>query len=207
MHKRVFLKILFLMVGTTLFGCSTVNLSRQDLNSIESISVNPEIAMPKQAVFLGRASNLKNMGFMGAAISEVDRPDDLIVTDFLIKEKIDVREILYSQFSSDLRKTILFPKLKSNGTHKVQLKIELFGLGKGWGFENNMKPSITLLATMTDPQGKVIWSNTELVGGETSELPSRTLEEWMKDPAALKNGFEQASKILVSLILKDFMIR
>lgn len=202
---RQILRLCFaLFFAFSLFGCSTINMSKSDLNGIQAISVNRQVDMPKSAIFHGIATNFKHNGVVGASISEIDRPTDVVLTDFLASEKISVQEILLTEFSKALENTVLSSKVKPNGTHSLTLKVSEFGLGKGWGFANNMKPIMTALVSLVDSNGKVIWRQEGVVDGFNTELPSRSLEDWMKDPTAMRESFELASKIVVTNILKGF---
>ncbi|MFZ6679897.1 hypothetical protein [Undibacterium sp. Tian12W] len=60
------------------------------------------------------------------------------------------------------------------------------------------------MATLSDQHGKIVWKQEEFVGGATTELPIHTLEEWVKDPATLKDGFIMASKLAIISLLRDF---
>lgn len=198
---------MLLVIGFVTSGCSTLQLSKEDAIKIDAIKLNPKINVPEKALFQGGASNFQNMGWLGPAIAAFDRPNDVVLTDFLKNEKIDIREIVQGQFLQELKHTIFSSKIKEKSDYEITLSIVEYGLRKGWGFSNDMRPSVKIMATLSDPHGKIVWKQEEFVGGATIELPIRTLEEWVKDPAALKDGFMMASKLAIVSLLKDFELK
>ena len=202
MKMRVSLTIC--MVSLLIGGCATAPLSKEKISAIDTISVDSKISAPIVAKFHGGASNFENMGWLGSAINETDRPFDVVLTEFITKNGIDVREILYQQFSEKLKSTILREKIRGEGGYKFKLEIEKYGLGKGWGFSNNMRPSLHVTASILNPQDELIWQRKELVGGITEELPIKTLEEWMRDPKELQAAFNEAAKAVSSLLLQGY---
>ncbi|MBC3916442.1 hypothetical protein H8L32_02975 [Undibacterium sp. CY18W] len=204
---KILLSITLLIIGFITSGCSTLQLSKEDATKIDAIKLNAKIDVPEKALFQGGASNFQNLGWLGPAIAAFDRPNDVVLTDFLKNKKIDIREIVYGQFLGELKNTILSSKIKEKSDHEITLSIVEYGLRKGWGFSNDMRPSVKILATMSDQHGNIVWKQEAFVGGATTELPIHPLEEWVKDPEALKDGFVMASKLAVSSILKDFELK
>lgn len=83
----------------------------------------------------------------------------------------------------------------------MTLKVEQYGLGKGWGPANNMRPSASVRVTLVDENGKVVWSKFAGVGGATTELPIQKLDQWLANPDALRNAYVQVANMLADQLL------
>lgn len=198
-----------LVLSLILSGCAGMHPSKERMQAISGIKFSGKIDAPEKAFFHGGFSNFSVPGaaLNSPALAAVDRPNDVVLTTFLLENKIDVPDMVRSQFIASLRKTVLAAKLKDDGDHILAAKILVFGLGKGAGFANNMRPAITLKVTLTDPRGTTIIDQTELVSGVTTELQARLLEDWMKDPEALRAGYAQAAQIAIDAMLKRYEIQ
>ncbi len=171
---------------------------------MEPIRLVSQVTLPPKALYLGGASNFRDKGWLGAAIAMADRPTDVVLTEFLSAKKIDVSEIVFEQISAKMKKTAFGPKLSDVGRNEMKVTIAEYGLGKGWGFGDNMKPHISIKLIMTDAQGVVTFSKNELVSGITGELPARVFERWLEEPEALRAAYVAAAKILADRLLEGY---
>src|SRR4051812_27381539 len=99
---KTFWSMILMVTILSLGGCattSTITLTNDEISKIDSIRINPKVGVPETAFYHGAASNFSNGGLIGAAIAENDRPTDVILTELLTKNKIDIPEILATEFS------------------------------------------------------------------------------------------------------------
>jgi hypothetical protein len=187
-----------LVAAFTLSGCATNTLAP---NRVESLRLDTQVEAPDTAYYRGGASNFKGDGLLGALVATADDDDSAVLTKLLRKEKIDFPSIFYTQFSERLKNSSLGSKLQETGVLRMQLKIEGYGLGKGWGMSNNMRPSATVHVEIIDGKNAILWKKDAMVGGVTTELAIHTLTEWAHKPDELRDAYVQAANMLANQIL------
>jgi hypothetical protein len=197
MKKTIFASLVISAV-LAVSGCATTTPVSQ---RVKSFRLESQVEAPDTATYHGRASNFKWDGLIGAAIASADDDEATLLTKFLRKEEIDVPHILFSQFSERLQGSSLGSKLQESATFRMTLKVEQYGLGKGWGPANNMRPSASVRVTLVDENGKVVWSKFAGVGGATTELPIQKLDQWLANPDALRNAYVQVANMLADQLL------
>lgn len=134
-----------------------------DVNTIDEISVNKNITIPRSAKFLGLGSML------GPGLIELnDRNRDQILTDIFTKNSIDVGNIIYTAFSNELHNTTFNSKLKDDAKFQFIIEVTDYGLAKGWGLGNNMRPLVRLKAKIIDSNNNKLWGNSSSVWGGTN---------------------------------------
>ena len=202
---KALLALMVVIMSVVISGCaSTGALGKSDLAKLGPVRLSTDVDAPKTAYYHGAASNFETMGLIGAAIATIDRPVDQALTEYLEKENIDIRKIVLERFSVALKNTTLSEKMDSHGDNEMKIRIEGYGLGKGAGMSNNMRPSLRIIVTLVSSKKEVLWEGSARVGGATEELPIKTIEEWMKDPEALRAAFSRAADMASSKVLKDY---
>ena len=181
-----------------LSGCATtIAVSER----VQSFRLESHVEAPDTAIYHGRASNFEANGLVGALIASADDDEATILTKFLRKEEIDFPHIFYAQFSERLQGSSLGSKLQESAAFRMTLNVQQYGLGKGWGMANNMRPTATVRVTLVDDSGKVIWSKLAGVGGATTELPIRKFDQWLGNPDALRGAYVQVANMLADQLL------
>lgn len=171
-----------------------------DLNSIDEISVNKIISNPKSAHFLGLGTVL------GPGLVELkDRKRDEALTEICIKNDIDIAKIIYTALLAEFRNTTFNSILKDEAKFQVIIDVTDYGLAKGWGFGNNMKPFIKTKIKIIDPNNNKLWGNTAYVDGSTKATPIKHATEWFNNPDLLKSAYQNAANILAKSLLKKFL--
>ena len=194
-------KLVLVAAAMLLSACASTALAP---TKVDSFRLDPHVDAPNTAYYYGGASNFSGQGLLGAFIATADDDDSALLTKLLHQEGIDFPGIFYTQFSEKLKNSSLGPKLNEAGALRMKLKVEKYGLGKGWGMSNNMRPSATVRVEIVNAQNIVIWKRDAMVGGATTELPIHTLTEWAQKPDQLRDAYVLAANLLIDQLLKGF---
>lgn len=192
-----------------LFGCASgVKLDPAMKSKLDDgVSINPSVRIiankpsytgPEEAVAVALG------GIIGAAIvtSVMDEPTK--IKNYLKAEKIDVATLVLDEFKLQINNRPDFSgRIRDNGRYRIELAVLRYGIAQKHGFSSDYKPTLSIMAKMLDPKGKVIWSNHSYVTHLNSDTSAFTYDSYFKSPKAFRIAFASAAKVVVLDVLND----
>ena len=196
-------------------GCAGISLSQKERDAISAISINREVIKPNEAFYYGpeqtaaltRAliSATTKSGDRTNATSDEETYNGKQLAEFIIKEKINIGEIVVKSLEDQISETKVFT-ITNTGSEKATLKIEIriYGLGQSTGFSSTLYPELGVLARLVKPDSTIIWQKYDLVTPQNSEnKEGDTLENYFNDSRKLRSAFVNVSRIVARLLVAD----
>jgi hypothetical protein len=105
-------------------------------------------------------------------------------------------------FLDELSRSAPF-QIKSPPDATFRLEVQTYGFVIAGAFTRHMQPTCLVKAELMHKDGTVVWRN--VAGSARHEsLPSRTPEEWQRDPALQTDGLRRAFTIATRELLQVF---
>jgi hypothetical protein len=178
-------------------GC-TVALTKAQRGQLRSVSIDPNIEMP--------VPKAPHQGFY---VTE-NPGDDLRET--MKARGIDPVEILRSAFTEQVRQVRGLPPLQEDrGDAVFHLKVLVYGMESSGSVrpikilinDYPLKPVLSVNASLTLPDGKVIWTGRGHVTNMSGKLTSHYLSEILKDVELVRDELEKATRIVAKELVES----
>jgi hypothetical protein len=202
---KKFLFFIFLFNVFLLSGCTSlphIPLSAQNSRSIKTIYVNPQIKKPKEMYeFVSGAQVGLMFGLAGGMISAVVNEESAAsMKQFVEKNGIDIRQIVYQAWLNEINKKSKFKLNNKQGANAVLItNIILYGITIPNGFSTDYIPILTLNAKLIRHQ-QILWQDTEISDHNTTRYK---MDQILHHPETLKRMWDEAAEKTISKLLRD----
>ena len=197
----VFFSIVIFLVSCA--GGGAVQISKQELNTLVSISIDPEIKKPDMP-FIQGAGNFKAFligGGIGAAVEQQEAGK--IFKDYLDRNNIDISKIVYDEFKNAIIEKNIF-KITENSDAKLKLVINVYGFGKSSAFSfSDRRPMLNVTASLIKGDKETIWQKKDYITNLNGSTDMYTYDQLAKNPQLTEKSLKQVSAMLAHLILAD----
>jgi hypothetical protein len=172
-------------------GCGTVPLSHTQRASLRSVSIDPNVEMP--------APDAPNRGFYLYGTPAAS------LRSLLDEHEIDPVAILRDAFAEQLRAVHGLPPLQEERGDAIfhlkvlQYGIENAGTANPWRVITNsppLKPLLSVNASLTLPDGKVIWTGRAHITNMSTKQDSHLLKELVDDPELAREALAKATALV-----------
>lgn len=198
----------FVIISTVIFlascsGGGAVQISKQELDTIERISIDPEIKQP-DVPFIQGAGNFKAFligGGIGAAGEQQEAGK--IFKEYLYRNNIDISKIVYDEFKKAIIENNIF-KITENSDVKLKLVINVYGFGKSSAFSfSDRRPMLNVTATLIKGDSETIWKKKDYITNLNDSTDMYTYDQLAENPQLTEKSLKQVSAMLAHLILSD----
>lgn len=184
------LQFVCLCLSLSLFGC-TVALSKQQRASLKAVSVAP-------------IENLPGMYHQGPDMTPPEAPPKeqkyayAELKRVLSDAAIEPAGIFRDSFVQQLKTVHGLPPVQDQGGDAVfTLVVNMWGLaGSGNLTTPNLKPLLSISASLKRPDGTVLWTNNAHITNFGGGTVSATTEAYLKDPDLLRDALSKAAGIV-----------
>lgn len=209
MHLNTFKAsvICLTLLLTACAGAPTVKLDQVSRQSIQSASIKSEVPMPADMFYQGPAQSIGFGigGLIGYAITQNMTSDKDAVKATLVKNNIDVGQLVASEFATELRAAGKIPLAEGGQPGNAQFKFEVvvFGIGQTQGFASTLYPTLGVNGTLTSTDGKVLWQRYEYLTPLNKENSiGAEPEGYVKNPELLRSAFKKAAGIVSRMLIE-----
>lgn len=202
--SRRLLMVSSLLLLTACGGLPTVNLSSTDRALLKTVSIKPEMTMPAEIMFQGRAQAAgAAFGVLGALATQgmANEPKEQIPR-VMKNNNIDLPTIL----RAEMQKAIQSPSLRvvAPGTRadaELSLQVTLYGYAQKNGLSNTVYPTINVSATMKSPDGRTIWQQNDYITALNGENNvGYEYEQFLEKPERLRETMTKVSAMVSRLL-------
>ena len=208
--KKLYLITTIISLAGGLWGCAglpKVAISKAEYSQLSSVSINPNVPLPKEFVYVGpnQAAAGFLFGAIGALIAEgasADTKTQLLQT--LDRNDIKVGQIVSSEFEHQIRDAGFFLRVEAQGADaEFKMQVNIYGLYVCG--QRQLCPILNLSGRLVRPDGKVVWQNTDFVTVNNKEITKspHKLEELMAQPELLRESFRNAVRITSKMLIDD----
>jgi hypothetical protein len=184
-------------------GGGAVQISNQDLNTIGSVSIDPEIAQP-EIPFIQGAGNFGAFlagGGIGASIEQ--QSAGKIFKEYLDRNNIDISKIVYDEFKKVIIEDNILP-IKEDSDVKLKLTINGYGFGKSSAFSlSDRRPMLNVTASLINKDSETVWSMKDYITNLNSSTDTYTYDQLAENPQLTEKSLKQVSTILARLMLSN----
>ena len=161
-----------------------------------------------RATFIHPATQFAGIPFTVAAGAL--RHAELIEFQTLIENKnnISIQQIILDEIITQLQRT---GKIQFVGSHNEHLSSATLNITiPRHGFSNvfftpNLVPELSVVASLTDKDGKIIWQYRSDYSKNTDSVTATPMDEFKLRPELIKESWHAASKIVIANIVSDLM--
>jgi hypothetical protein len=184
---------------TTLSGCvSQKALTKNDRESIRSVSINKDVKLPDEMYYRGPAQYFSIAGgIIGAVAGAADAKgakDQLKAS--MLENKIDLGHIIREQFEIQLLSSNVFPSIvQEGGDAELKFEVRVYGFDQTNPVSSQLKPALGVLSTLVRADGSVLWQKLEIATNE-SQTQAHTIEEYLRNPQLIREAFNSSAKII-----------
>ena len=117
---------------------------------------------------------------------------------------IDLGRIAYEAFRAQLADTHAFA-IVAPAADVPNLRLSIFdaGLGRPVGGWDQLKPTVSLLGSLTRADGTVLWRKADYVSTSNSQTPAFTYDQYVNDPENLRLAFRRATDLVTGMLVAD----
>jgi hypothetical protein len=195
---------------TALSGCvSQKPLTKKDKESIRSVSINKEVKMPDDFLYMGPAQAWGAAGgLIGAVAGKSDERSAKAQIIAVMQEKqIDLKQISREQLEAELLRANVFPSvLSEGGDTEIKLEVRLWGFVQKNSFSAQLKPTLGITASLVNLNGTVFWQKYDYITAFNDQTPEHTIEEYLQNPQLIHEAFNTSAKIISEGLVKDIRL-
>ncbi len=197
---RIIASIFFMSFFIACAAGTNIKISKHDLVAIESISIDPDVEVPKIPYVQGQNMNKYGwLGGIGAATGA--NKDSEIFQKYLDDNNIKMSEIVLERFQDAINQKGLF-KINDNNPIKLKLKVGVYGFGVAGVFDHsNVEPLLNITATLIANKTNIIWRKRDYIG--TSDVTAYPFEKLIKEPDLVIRLLSEATNVVAEKILSD----
>lgn len=184
-------------------GCSSVQISKESLQSINTINIDTHVTIPDEPFVQGNIDPISGVlfGAIGAGISSAvsNSSTSQQFQKFMKINNIDIGEIVVNEFNNELLKAGRF-KITNQGDATLKIIVNTYGFGIS--DKTYRRPLLNVTASLIR-NNEVIWSKKEYITNLSDLTTAQDINELAKKPLLLKESFGQAARIVASLTLSE----
>ena len=172
---------------------------------VHTVSVDPQVKLPPDMYYQGPGqSGMMMLGVIGALAAQGTAATPKARLHAVMDENhISVQEILAAEFAkqANAATAMRFAVGNEPADAQVSLVVNMYGIAQSQGFGTTLYPTFSVTATMTRPDGTVLWKDTDYVtalNGENKE--GHTIEDYLKDPELIRKSFTSGSDLVTHML-------
>lgn len=195
-----------------LTGCASVpskTLATDERAALKTIRVNPNVELPKEMFYHGRAQSFAAAGgLVGALVADsldvTKEPARAILATMKAKQ-ISLPEIVKAEFQRAANGgPMKFAENAAQADGELTLTVQMYGLGQTQGFSALLFPTLKLTASIKKNDGTLVWQQTDFVTPLNAENTiGHPVEKYVEQPELLRAAFTNVSGIVSRLLVKD----
>lgn len=197
-----------LLLLTACGGVPTVSLSSTDRAQLRTIAVKPEVTMPQEMFFQGRAQSMgAAFGVLGALATQgaPNEPKEQVPL-IMKKNGIELPAILRAEVEKAIQASSLrvaAPGSKADA--ELAMQVSLYGYGQKNGLSNTVYPMLNVTASMKTPDGRVIWQKADYITALNGDNNvGYDYEQFVEKPERLRETLTKVSAMVARLLVADF---
>jgi hypothetical protein len=193
----------FPLVILSVSGCGNATVSNDGMKTVGNVSVVSVGALPTVAFFNGSTTGPgASNGFVGSLAVAPAADERTQIPAYVKSQNIDLEEIVRTEFARQLAEKPGFKnRIRDDAPSKFNVQITLYGL-TAVPPATQLRPYLSLDATLTDPFGQVIWRQHDDVGNDGA-APALDYDTFLQSPETFTREFEESSRELVSILLRE----
>ena len=197
----------FVLAMNLITGCvSQKALTKTDKESIRSVSINKQVKMPDDFLYMGPAQAWGAAGgLLGAVAGQSDaRSAKAQIKSALQENHIDLEQISREQLEAELLKSNLFSSIApEGGDAEFRLEVRLWGFVQKNTFSAHLKPTLSITGSLVNLNGTVLWQKYDYITAFNDQTPEHTIEEYLRNPQLIREAFDTSAKIISEGLVKD----
>lgn len=181
-------------------GCATPTEYRADASHpIRTVLVAKDVPIPKKMAFVGLSESLAGAGgaFVGGAVGA-----GIVAAEMYSREgsaEFDIGQSVRSEFIAAIEKSNKFSvKPTSPVDAQIQLKVTGYGFQEAAMLSRRVRPILSIEATMTRSDGKVVWKHRRAITHLNSNTPANLPEQLKENPKLGAEALRAAAKIVAT---------
>lgn len=181
-------------------GCaSSIHLSRADLASIHTVSVQKEPGAVETVYYLPIGKLVgSSFGLTGALIAQAaGQGNQDKLAEAMTDPSANPARIVGEEFEARLRNAPFLPKFADIGDATFAFRVKQAGVGVRHGFTAKMAAGLVVEAQLIRRDGKILWQQTETARG-TCKPGGNEFPDYLKDHSVLAADFRAAAADLVT---------
>lgn len=208
--QKILLGVFFIFNIVFLSGCATVShvpISAQKMQSIHSVYIDRNITKPKEMyAFVSGEEFGFGFGAIGGAVAgAVGEHASTSIQKYAEQNNIDIRTILYDQWTGQLRNTSLVALSPTPKTADAILRndIIMYGLSIPHGFSSDYIPVLGVNAKLIQGD-QIIWQNSgRILPFAAGGMPRYKMKQILEDPNVLRKMWGAAAAKIINEMLSD----
>jgi hypothetical protein len=199
---------LFVIISTVIFlascaGGGAVQISKQELNTIKNISIDPEIKKPDEPFVQGAGNFAAFLIGGGIGVAAEQKVAGKIFKEYLDRNNIDISKIVYDEFKNAIIEDNIF-KITENSKAKLKLVINVYGFGKSSVFaSSDRRPMLNVTASLIKGDTETIWQKKDYITNLNGSTDEYTYDQLAANPQLTEKSLKQVSAMVAHLILAD----
>ncbi|HEV2045680.1 MAG TPA: hypothetical protein VGQ95_03690 [Chthoniobacterales bacterium] len=184
---------LVVIINLTIAACASGPKNSAALQSVRTVSIDPNVKMPAKMEFFGLSEMLAGaavVGAVGPAGSGAMTPSHRMAPDFGIPES------LRTELAAALQKSGKFVVKKQAPSDAVlRLGVELYGFHSAEMFARRVNPELAMTAKLVRSDGTEVWRFRNYVNHLTSGTPAILPEKIKENPQLGVDAFRVAARL------------
>jgi len=209
-----------------LVGCATSQgLTEKDRSKIANISLDPNVARPKDMFFLDQGNALAfslaaGGGAAGAAVGGVkgvavgagvgaagesfQSPQSAgqLLLQNAERQGVLIEKITLEELASAIRSAGRIPiaEAASTGTAVLVLSIQQFGFSVPHSFSSDVVPLLSIKCELKDETGRVIWSASDRLLPLGNPVKPISIKDMYPNPKAMEDAWREAARAVARYV-------
>ncbi len=181
------------IISLTIAACASGPKNPQALQSVRTVSIDPNVKMPDKMQFTGLSEMLAGaavVGAVGPAGSGAMTPSRRTAPDFGIPQS------LRTELAAALQKSGKFVLKKESPTDAVlRIEVEIYGFHSAEMFARRVNPELAMKAKLVRSDGTEVWRFRNYVNHLTSGTPAILPEKIKENPELGVEAFRVAARL------------
>jgi len=199
-----------LAASLLLAACANSPVAMNDnvRSSVHTVSIDPDVTLPADMYYQGPGqAGMMMLGVVGALAAQgTAATPKARIHAVMDANHISVQDIVAAEFAKQAGAATKMKFAVGNepADARVKLVVNLYGISQSQGFGTTLYPMFNITATMTKPDGTVLWKDTDYVtalNGDNKE--GHTIEEYLKDPELIRKSFTNGSDIVGRMLASN----
>lgn len=185
------------------------DMRKEDRAAIHKIYVKANPKLPEQPVLITRGMIWGAVlgGAVGGAVSSVGATPEQYLVDFLAQHDIHIEQIAAKSVADRLAGQHVFEVADAPADADATLTVDVvvYGIGYTAGmFSSDYRAMLNVRATMTRPDGKVVWIKQDVESALSGDRPAVPLDAMFADAEVMRAQFvatadKAASELLAQI--------
>ncbi len=193
--------IVLLLFVCFLSACSPIiPLNQENVSKVKTIYVQPEINVNGEMIYEGREGKLtKHVGLISLFVlgsTMTNKTNNM--KEFVDKNKIDIRKIVYQQWIKQLNQTKFIQNKSADAIMTIEIKY--YGIKARSPFTDEMGAVMKINAKLTW-HDQVIWEDSDDLIESDKVNPGYTEQEILEDPQKLVEMWDKISEKIIKRML------